>query len=77
MDTDRPGQAITVQPWHAAVADHHIEMPFQPQPQRLRPVLRDPGMMPEIIELLSQQQAIGRVIINHQHAQSHFAGLET
>ncbi|MNM77078.1 hypothetical protein D3C81_889200 [compost metagenome] len=71
MQADRPGQGMAVQARHVAVTDHHINVFFEPQPQGLGTVFGDPCLVPQVLQLLRQQQAIGRVIIDHQHPQAH------
>ncbi|MNS52071.1 hypothetical protein D3C72_847740 [compost metagenome] len=66
---DRTGQSVAVQPRHVAVTDDHIEMLLQPQAQGLCAIFRHPGLVPEIIQLLRQQQPVGRVVVHHQHPQ--------
>ena len=66
---DKPnvfGQGITAHAWHIAVSDNPIEVPLTPERQSRLSAVGGHHFMPEKLKLLSQDQAIGRQVIDDQ-----------
>ena len=65
--TNRAGQRVAVHQRHIAVGDHHVERLRPPGAQAVGTVLGIHYLVAEVMQLLGEQQAVGRVVIDHQH----------
>ncbi|MCY1439808.1 hypothetical protein D9M71_560590 [compost metagenome] len=69
VSTNGLGQFIPIHDWHVAIGDHQVEGGGFPCVQSSLAVRRDAESMAQELKLLAHQQAVGRVVVDHQHIQ--------
>ncbi|AEK63410.1 hypothetical protein CFU_3586 [Collimonas fungivorans Ter331] len=63
-------QLVAAHHWHVAIRHDQIEAAGTPDLQRFPAVFRRFDVMPEVLQLLAQHQAVGDIVVSHQYAQA-------
>ncbi|MNT76196.1 hypothetical protein D3C72_2151720 [compost metagenome] len=75
MVPHRFGKLVAIHLWHVAVDDHHVEVALVPGAEAAETVFGTGMFQSQEVQLLGDQQQVGRMVIDDQHSQRRQHGI--